>query len=71
MSAFSNGTEFECFVDANCFNCVADDFLGAGPEGAQCPYLDDVILNPDAAVPKAWVETPGMDRYRCTDRRTT
>lgn len=65
VSVFSNGTEFDCFSDRNCWNCVKDGFIGAGPDDAQCELLDVVMLE-NADVPDAWEPTGGIDRYRCT-----
>jgi len=70
---FSNGTEYDCFMEYNCFRCKKYvHFEDATPENPVCPIEEAIAL-------AGWGETKDfpayklipngyMHRYDCTDK---
>jgi hypothetical protein len=55
-SAFSNGTEFEVWQDANCARCVHDPF-SRDDRKESCPLLC-MVLGVDDVIPAEWIDGP-------------
>lgn len=65
---FSNGSEFDAFLERNCACCAL--FRENAPPGKGCPVEEALglccITGEPKDFPYEWLDpTPGMDRYAC------
>jgi hypothetical protein len=64
-SPFSNSTEGECWMEANCYRCVHDKPAREDDPGNGCPLILVALLG---RTPAEWIEDKPFslaERYRC------
>lgn len=69
-SAFSNGTEADCWFEANCGTCVHDKPARNGDPGNGCPLIMVAYMD---RTPVEWLEQEGIrlgDQYHCVMYRS-